>query len=290
VSGRRSRPQPERDVSLVERTEKAVTLKAAAELVADGDTVALGGYWYHNQPAAFARELVRAGKRDLVASGSPVGGYAQDLLLGTGVATRTILPHLSFDDFGLSPNLRYMVEGGRAVVEDCDEAALVGGFRAAAQRLDALPVAALRRSWIVDHSPLVVRADGRLSEREALAFRPDVSVVHVAFADVYGNGVHLRSPFADRVLARAGRRVVLTAERLVSNDQIRAAPHRTTIPALYVDAVVEVPGGALPGSCHGLYVSDEQALEAYLRAADARRRGDPTEWESTVGAIMRGAF
>jgi glutaconate CoA-transferase subunit A len=271
------------------RTNKAVTLATAAELVANGDTVALGGYWYHNQPAAFARELVRAGKRDLVVSGSPVGGYAQDLLLGAGIATRTVLPHLSFDDFGLSPNLRYAVEGDRAVVDECDEAVLVGGFRAAAQRLAALPVAALRRSWIVDHSPLVVSTDGRLSEREARAFTPDVVVVHVAFADAYGNGVHLRSPFADRVLVRAGRRVVLTAERLVPNEQIRAEPHRTTIPGLYVDAVVEAPGGAFPGSCHGVYPADEQALEAYLRAAEARRRGFARDWDAIVERMMDGS-
>lgn len=273
---------------VMSRAEKVVSLSEATAYAADGSTVAFGGFWYHNQPAAFARELVRRGAQRLAVSGSPVGGYAQDLLLGAGVATRVVTPHISFDDYGLSPNLRYAVEGGYAVVDDCDEAALVGGFRASAQTLAALPVRSLRQTWLAVNSPLVRAGDGRLSEREAVAFAPDLVVLHVACADAYGNGVHLRSPFADRVLAWAGRKVVLTTEKIVSNEEIRSDPRHTTIPSFLVDAVVEAPHGARPGSCHGLYRADDAALSAYVSAADRRRRGDPGPWEEVLASVAAG--
>jgi glutaconate CoA-transferase subunit A len=59
--------------------------------------------------------------------------------------------------------------------------------------------------------------------------------------------------FMDIDLAMAANRVILTTERLISNDQIRRAPDQTRIPFFTVDAVVEVPYGSAPHECYGLY-------------------------------------
>src|SRR2546422_9624749 len=48
-----------------ERLNKVVPLEALGELVADGDSVAVGGGWFSNHPMAAVRQLLRAGRRDL---------------------------------------------------------------------------------------------------------------------------------------------------------------------------------------------------------------------------------
>jgi glutaconate CoA-transferase subunit A len=74
-------------------------------------------------------------------------------------------------------------------------------------------------------------------------------------------------------LALAASRIILTTERIVSNDQIRRVPDQTKIPFMAVDAVVEVPFGSAPHECYGQYEPLFRHLDAY--AAQLRR--DPVE-------------
>lgn len=267
------------------RRSKVVALDEATAMVENGMTLAVGGYWYHNQPAGFARALVRAGVSGLRLTGAPVGGYVHDLLIGTGVVNRLLTPHISFDELGLSPNLRRAAESGDLSIDEAEEACLIGGFRAAAQDLAALPAQSLMLTEVIEHSSLVRPSTSNLAEREAVAVAPDVAVIHVAYADQYGNGCHLGSPLADRLLARASRRVILTAERIVPNDEIRADPRHTSILGLWVDAVVQIPLGAHPCSCHGVYPEDRAALSSYIEAGEAWRRGDPGPYQRYLSQI-----
>lgn len=70
-------------------------------------------------------------------------------------------------------------------------------------------------------------------------------------------------------LAMAANSVILTTERIVSNDQIRRAPDQTKIPFFCVDAVVEVPYGAAPHECFGLYEPMMKHLAAYVAQVNA---------------------
>jgi glutaconate CoA-transferase subunit A len=77
----------------------------------------------------------------------------------------------------------------------------------------------------------------------------------------------------DPEISRAARRVVVTAEEIVSQDLIEANPHMTKIPGFLVDAVIEAPFGAHPLThvpCYGL---DAWELRDYAAAAN-----DPTAW------------
>jgi len=67
--------------------------------------------------------------------------------------------------------------------------------------------------------------------------------------------------------------VILTTERIVSNEQIRRAPDQTKIPFVAVDAVVEVPFGSAPHECYGLYEPLFNHLDGYA----AQIRQDPKE-------------
>ncbi len=76
---------------------------------------------------------------------------------------------------------------------------------------------------------------------------PDVAAIHVHEADIYGNAVIRGISVADLELARAAKRLIITAERIVNNSAIREDPTATSIPFYLVDAVVEVPVRQLSG-------------------------------------------
>ena len=98
--------------------------------------------------------------------------------------------------------------------------------------------------------------------------RPDWAVIHVPVADARGNARIYGSPFWDRLMARAARGVLLTAERIVPSAELAEQPELTAIPEIFVRAVVHAPRGAWPGSCYPDYDVDYAAAEAY--AAEAR--------------------
>jgi len=85
------------------------------------------------------------------------------------------------------------------------------------------------------------------------ALNPDVALIHVQRCDAYGNAQIDGLQFMDIDLAMAANKVILTTERIISNDQIRRAPDHTKIPFLAVEAVVEVPFGCAPHECYGAY-------------------------------------
>src|SRR5262249_27381268 len=105
------------------------------------------------------------------------------------------------------------------------------------------------------------------------AVNRDFALIHVQRCDAYGNAQIDGLPFMDLDLAMAANCVILTTERIVSNDQIRRRPDQTKIPFIAVDAVVEVPFGSAPHECYGHYEPLFQHLDAY--AAQIRR--DPEE-------------
>ena len=97
--------------------------------------------------------------------------------------------------------------------------------------------------------------------------QPDWAILHVPEADVEGNARIYGTVFWDRIMARAARGVILSVERIVSTEELARVPELTVIPGLFVRAVVEAPGGALPCSSTPYYDIDRAGVEAYLGTA-----------------------
>jgi len=95
------------------------------------------------------------------------------------------------------------------------------------------------------------------------ALNPDVALIHVQRCDAYGNAQLDGLQFMDIDMAMAATRVILTTERIVSNDQIRRTPDLTRIPFFTVEAVVEAPMGCAPHECYGLYEPFFNHLDDY---------------------------
>ncbi len=237
--------------------EKVVSLDAAAELIKDGEHVAIGGCMMSRTPMALLWALVRAGRRDLAFSRSIVSSDG-DIVVSSGIGKKVITSWFSQGIvWGISRVMRHWVESGAAEFEEWSHLAMGLRYRAAAMGLPFLPIRSLMGSDVARR----VSAETRemtcpfTGERLVLvpALRPDVAIIHVQRCDAYGNAQIDGLQFMDIDLPMAANRVILSTERIVSNDQIRRSPDRTKIPFFVVDAVVEVPYGSAPHECYGLY-------------------------------------
>jgi glutaconate CoA-transferase subunit A len=100
------------------------------------------------------------------------------------------------------------------------------------------------------------------------AIAPDVAVIHANEVDARGNARVYGSPHWDHPLTRAAKRVLVTAERLVSTEHLAQQPELTLVPGFMVEALAIVPRGAWPGSLHPDYEVDYRAVAAYLEPGD----------------------
>lgn len=251
---------------------KTMTLAQAAERVADGESLGIGGSMMSRTPMAMLWQLIRAGRKNLVCS-RPIVTSEGDLLLGSGLSKHVITSWFSQGImWGVSKVMRHYVEKGLARYDEWSHLALGLRWRAGAMGVPFLPTRTMLGSDV-----LKARQDTRTMEcpftgEQMLlvpALNPDVAIIHVHRCDSYGNAQIDGLQFMDIDLAMAADRVILTTERIVSNDDIRRAPDQTKIPFFCVDAVVEVPNGSVPHECYGLYEPIMTHLDMFTAAVNA---------------------
>jgi hypothetical protein len=85
--------------------------------------------------------------------------------------------------------------------------------------------------------------------------------------DKYGNAQIDGTVIEDKELAMAAKRLIITTEEIVPEEEIREAPDRTVIPFYMVDAVCEIPYGSHPGNMPLQYYSDEEHMAEWLASS-----------------------
>jgi len=142
------------------------------------------------------------------------------------------------------------------------------GMRAASLGVPFMPVAGLDGSDIPNVSGFH-RVRDPFSGQEVWvvpSVQPDWAILHVHQADPLGNARILGSPFWDRLMSRAAKRVIILAEEVIPTEKMARQPELTTVPHLFVEAVVHAPGGTWPTSCPPWRDFDEAGIRAYLSA------------------------
>ena len=91
-----------------------------------------------------------------------------------------------------------------------------------------------------------------------------MALIHVHRADRFGNCQIDGYRHMDADIALAAATVLVTAEQIVSEDEIRRHPDRTVIPGFVIDALVHAPYGAYPHECYGLYDSEPDHFTEYV--------------------------
>jgi glutaconate CoA-transferase subunit A len=263
----------ERDRSL---REKVISLEEAAALVPDGTSVGIGGSTLSRTPMAMIWALIRGGRKDLVCSRS-ITSSEGELLFASGASRHIVTSWFSQGIvWGVSRVMRLYTETGRARFEEWSHLAMGLRFRAGAMGVPFLPMRSMMGSDVIRQLSDVRQIDCPFTGEKLVlvpALNPEFALIHVQRCDPYGNAQIDGLPFMDLDLAMAANRVILTTERIVSNDQIRRAPDQTKIPFLAVDAVVEVPFGSAPHECYGVYEPLLNHLDGYA----AQIRKDPVE-------------
>jgi glutaconate CoA-transferase, subunit A len=267
------RKTAERDRSL---REKVMSLEEAARFVKDGDRVGIGGSTLSRTPMALIWALIRAGRKRLSCSRSIMSSDGE-LLLGSGASDHLLTSWFSQGIvWGVSKVMRLYTESKRARFEEWSHMAVGMRFRAGAMGVPFLPMRSMLGSDVIARLPEIREMICPYTGEKLVlvpALNPDVALIHVQRCDPYGNAQMDGLQFMDIDLAMAANRVILTTERIVSNEQIRRAPDQTKIPFLAVEAVVEVPFGCAPHECYGLYEPFFGHLDMYA----ALIRKDPAK-------------
>ena len=240
--------------------------KAVAEMVHDGDYIAIGGFGANRIPTAIVHEVVRQGKKNLGFAGHTSTHDFQLLVAGDCIRRLDIAYIIGLEARGLSPNARRAVESGAIRLTEWTNAALAWRLKAAAMGIPFIPARnMLGTDTFRCSAARTIRCpytDQKLVAYPALF--PDFAAIHVHEADIYGNCRTYGVTIADQDLARASKRVVITTERIVPTETFRSHPERTLIPYWCVDAVIEVPFGSYPGNMPYEYFSDEEYLNRWL--------------------------
>jgi glutaconate CoA-transferase subunit A len=183
-----------------------------------------------------------------------------DLLVGAKMVSRVRSCYFGLEIFGLAPMYTYYANRGEIEIIEETEASLALGIRAASAGVGFMPA----RAWLGTDLPKL-RPDVRTiidpyNQEELIAFpaiRPDFAVIHALRADPEGNAQIGDNKGIDEELALVARTVIVTTEEVVP------ALDKADIVAPRVHAVVSVPNGALPTSCHPYYPMDGKALLNY---------------------------
>ena len=255
-------------------TDKPMSVSdAVAEFVHDGDYVASGGFGGNRIATALLHEVVRQERTDLGFAGHTTTHDFQILAAGTRRGERIISRLdaayiVGLEARGLSAQARRLMESGEVEVCEWTNYALACRFRAAATGVPFMPVRSmLGTDTFRESAAKEIECPFTGKPLTAVpALYPDVALIHVHESDLYGNCRIRGITVADWDLSRASKHVIVSAERIVSTDEIRSAPNATAIPAFCVDAVCHVPYGSYPGNMAGEYFSDEVHLKAWLDA------------------------
>ena len=259
-------------------------------MIEDGATIVVGGFGTVNHAMPIVRGLIRRGARDLTVVGAATAGLEIDLLIGAGCVKRVIAPYIGAELYApIGHCYRAAAEAGDIEVAETTEYLLYSQLDAAARGLGFLPWRGGVGTDVPKLNPEYVEFEDPINGEPYLAapaLHPDWAIIHVGQADVYGNGQHGGARFGDRLLSRAAERVMITAERIVPNAEIRKDPFATSIP--YADVVIEAPYGSHPYASHGFYVEDEEAIREYVDASIAYRRGDRVTWAAYLERRVTG--
>lgn len=259
------------------RNTKIASVDEVVSLIKSGCKLGLGGALHESRPVALLREVVKRRIGDLSVYSGPVAGYDVDLLIGAGLVKETFIPAITFESHGLAPNFREAVEGGLVKAHILDVLTVVGGLMAAALGLPFFPIAALKGTDEVKYNPLIKKFTPPFGDEDIYAVQPiapDVVLLHAAESDPFGN-IRNYGAFrsVDQLLAKAGKTVIVSVDKIVSPETIMQDPYRTTIPCVYIHKVVEIPYGAHPTASPSIYSMDDDHIAEYWQAAELKRTG-----------------
>ncbi len=240
-----------------QRDKRMSIREAVAEFVKDGDILAYTGFGYVRTSLQSDWEIIRQGKKGLQSIGSPNTCQSYGVTFGN-----TPYTHASYAGAEMRGYDKYFsenIKNGRVkILSDWSHGLMALGFKAAQLGAPGIFSKSGLGSDLVRFNPYLKVMNNPMAKGNdpcvfVPALFPDITFIHVHAADMYGNARFYGPAVNDLALASATRKLVITAEEIVSNFDIRWNNKGVQITFQNVDAVVELPYGAVPGYMPGCY-------------------------------------
>jgi glutaconate CoA-transferase subunit A len=242
---------------------KVTTMRdAVADLVRDGDTVAIEGFT-HLICFAAGHEIIRQRKRDLTLC-RLTPDVIYDQMVAGGVASKLVFSWLGNPGVGSLHAVRRRVEGKEGdplELEEYSHFGMICRYVAGASNLPFFPIRSYAESDLPKANPRIVPIESPYGGETVYAvppLNPDVTIVHAQRADASGDTQIWGVLGCQKEAAFAADRVIVVVEELVDEEVIRRDPNRTVIPGLIVDAVVIEPMACHPSYAQGYYDRDNR--------------------------------
>ena len=248
-----------------------ISLAAAAALVPDGATLALGGMTVYRRPVAFARALLARPlrPRDLTLL-CFTAGYESDILVGGGCVGTVRSCYFGLESFGFAPMFTEAAQKASIQVVEETEVSLSLGIRASLAGVGFLPSTAWLGTDLPALRPDVKTVADPYSGETLMAFPAipcDIAVLHGLEGDRDGNFTLNHNLGVDMELIYAADTVIVTVERIV--DRCERADDRFLMPAPGANYIVHAPHGAWPTSCYPFYPIGGGEFMRYVDACNA---------------------
>lgn len=249
---------------------------AVAELVHDGDSVALEGFT-HLIPFAVGHEIIRQRRRSLTLI-RMTPDLVYDQLIGMGCGRKLVFSWGGNPGVGSLRRLRDAVEHGWPGPLELEEHSHAGMANRYAAGAAGLPFAVLRGyvgTDLVERTPTIAPISCPFTGETLTAvpaLRPDVGIVHAQRADHEGNVQLWGIVGVQKEVVLASARSLVTVEEIV--PELEPRPGAIVLPSWVVTAVAEAPRGAHPSYAHDYYDRDNdfyQRWDAISRDREAFR-------------------
>jgi len=274
--------------------------EACKAFMHDGAMVAWSGFTgFNRNPFAFAWQTVRQGVKNLHVIDRH-GSCCTWLLNAAGAIKVYETDWMGWGEMAgkLDVNLERRYKKGEMILEDYSHGAMAMRFLAGAigapfipynaplgsdlynPKYDALGRAGMRgKDARIPKKKFIQMEEPFWGEGETVllpAARPEVAIIHAAQVGDKGTARWRGVGTIDKEIAYAADKVVVLAEEVVPESEMRKLPEGNQIPYFVVDAIVECPWGAFPSSVPFYYDYDAP----FMRDMDkvSRNVEDQKKW------------
>ena len=268
------------------KKDKRMTMgEAVATFVQDGDILTDGGFSYVRTAHQAFHEVIRQGKKNLQMIGAP--NTNQSFFISYGLVKYSHSSYTGAEMRGIDKVYDRALKAGKIqILSEWSHGGVAQGLKASQLGLAGLFSKQMLGSDLVRYNPYVKVVQNPLKKEKdqcvfVPALYPDVAFIHCHAADKYGNAYIYGPAVNDLATAAASRKLIITAEEIVPENDIRYNKQGQIIPFFYVDAVVEMPFGAVPGSMPGCYYWPRQWWEKCMRfggASEENNKAFCDEW------------
>jgi glutaconate CoA-transferase subunit A len=257
-----------------------------ADLIADGDTVAMEGFT-HLIPFAAGHEVIRQKKRDLVVT-RLTPDVIYDQMIGAGCVRKVIFSWGGNPGVGSLHRLRDAVENGYPQpieIEEHSHAGMASRYAAGAAGLPFGVLRAYAGTDLAEHTSTIRTIECPFTGEElaaVAAIRPDVAVIHAQQADRAGNIGMWGITGVQKEAVLGSKRSIVTVEEVV-DELVPRGSNFVVLPSWTVTAVAHVPEGCHPSYALGYSTRDNRFYVGWDEISRDRATFD--EW---IGQHVNG--